>query len=165
MMITCPKCSNDFPLDYGYCNACTDRGSIKPEQFKMKVNEAADETSVALYREVPNASSASKLKRNKLSFFSAPVAIIGLSVAVVTAVFLFNAWKDSQSSDHSAELGSAAGRWLVVGDKFYDPVGSAENIDAVCERNFQIDSSRVRDKQKYIVACKIAFFSAQTNNK
>ena len=131
----------------------------------MQVNEAATEAPKALYREVPNASSTSTFKRNKLSFFSAPVAIIGLSVAVVTVVFLFNTWQDSQPSDHSAELGSAAGRWLVVGDQFYDPVGSAEKIDALCERNFQIDSSRVRDKQHYIVACKIAFFSAQTNNK
>jgi len=161
MMITCPKCSNKFPLESGFCNVCTDRESIKPEQFKIQVNKAADETPKAPYREVPNASSARR-PRYKLSFFSAPVAIIGLSLALVTAVFLFNSWKDSLHSDQSAELGSAAGRWLVVGDPFYDPVGSAEKIDALCQRNFQIDSSRVSDKQKYIAACKKAFFSAQT---
>jgi hypothetical protein len=63
--------------------------------------------------------------------------------------------------DSSAELGSAAGDWLVNGDIFYDPSGSAASIDALCESNYQADSNRVGNKALYIETCKNAFFKAQ----
>jgi hypothetical protein len=95
-MITCPKCSNKFPLNYGSCNACADKEIIKPEHFKIQAGNSAAERPRELFREVPNASTASTAKVKKRSFFSAPVVIIGLSLALAGAIFLFNGWTNSQ---------------------------------------------------------------------
>ena len=67
-------------------------------------------------------------------------------------------------TDHSAQLGGKAGDWLVNGDIFYDPSSSAANIDALCERNYQADSSKVGNRDLYIEACKNAFFNAQNQS-
>jgi len=65
-------------------------------------------------------------------------------------------------NDNSASLGAKAGDWLVNGDAFYDPIGSAGAIEELCQRNYEIDAAKVSNKNLYLASCKNAFFQAQS---
>lgn len=86
-------------------------------------------------------------------------AVVG-AVVLVIAVFGGSLIGGSSGKANSAALGAKAGEWLVNGDAFYNPAGSAAAIDSLCERNYENDYMQVTDKLAYISSCRNAFFDA-----
>jgi hypothetical protein len=162
MMITCPKCSNKFPLNYGSCNACEDKESIKPEHFNIQAGRYADEIPRELFREVPNASTASTAKVKKRSFFSAPVVIIGFSLALAGAIFLFNGWTNSQvtaskPSSHDKDYNFGYDKGLTV-VRSVTLTAWAMNLGAenTCQhifRNYYSESVDLATKSNFTQGC------------